>query len=416
MRKGFLLGVVLLLGMTPGAGWGANPITDEVITLPGTVSTVGTPGGPVPAGAPAAAGVAPGTPAALSPVAAREARFRAEQDWKGLWDHLTSRVKILFYNGKPRFREWVGGPKATVWPHSQALAAGLDLAVLNGNLDVAKEALAGLERFSRGNSYNPSENHWPQARFYDDNAWIGLDFVQAWRVSGDRKWLDKARGILTFLKEGLHKDGGLYWKEKEARMSRNTASNGPALQLALAIYEATHERQYLDFARNLEKFMYGSLRSPDGLFWDNLGDDGTTEKTIWSYNQGTMLGADVQFYRLTGDRKYLARAKQTADAAVAFFGTDDRLWKQPPAFNAVFFRNLLKLEEFFPDAGYRKILADHLDRARREAYDEATGLYGGGGLGKYTGSEPKTEVIDQAAFVQMQSLLAMTPEQLRKVS
>ncbi len=36
--------------------------------------------------------------------------------------------------------------------------------------------------------------------------------------------------------------------------------------------------------------------------------------------------------------------------------------------------------------------------------------------GNHTGSEPKIEVIDQAAFVQMQSLPAMTPEQIRKVS
>ena len=61
--------------------------------------------------------------------ATQAAKTRAEQDWKSLWQNLSSKFQFLFIDGKPRFREWVGGPKATVWPHSQALAAGLDLKI-----------------------------------------------------------------------------------------------------------------------------------------------------------------------------------------------------------------------------------------------------------------------------------------------
>ena len=90
-------------------------------------------------------------------------------------------------------------------------------------------------------------------------------------------------------------------------------------------------------------------------------------------------------------------ARETASAAIAYFTGDDRLWQQPPAFNAIFLRNLLLFDEVarFPDAVV--LLDAYLDRAWRDARDPATGWLTNGGIGRYD----RGGSIDQAAFVQL---------------
>jgi hypothetical protein len=89
------------------------------------------------------------------------------------------------------------------------------------------------------------------------------------------------------------------------------------------------------------------------------------------------------------------------------------LWQQPPAFNAIFFRNLLDLDAIAPDPRYRAMLDAYLTRARETARLQI-GLYQGAGLGFY-GPGQGIQVVDQAAFVQMHALLDMSPAQLGTV-
>lgn len=345
--------------------------------------------------------------------AAQVARERAVEDYAVIQRHL-----VLDGGDALRLREHAGGDDpATAWPHGQVAAAALDRALLTGDVTEARKALEGLRRFERdsGGSFNPTEGSGEQARFYDDNAWIGLDYVQGFRLTGDQSYVDDARRVFDFLQEGRHRDGGIYWKEGEERMSRNAASNGPALQLALHLHELTGERRYMDAAREIESAMTRELRREDGLLIDNVGDDGSREGTIWSYNQGTAIGADVQLYESTGDRRWLDRARSTAQRSLDEL-TLDRLWSQPPAFNAVFFRNLLQLDRVAPDPRIRAALESYLEQARTRARN-ADGMYDSGDIARYDGDKHEgMSTIDQAAFVQMHALLAMTPAQLETVS
>src|SRR6185437_4494927 len=77
-----------------------------------------------------------------------------------------------------------------------------------------------------------------------------------------------------------------------------------------------------------------------GLFFDKLRGDGTVDKTLWTYNQGSMVGANVLLARHAGPgAPYLARAEAIAAKALRHYaGTYERC---PAAFNAILFRNLL---------------------------------------------------------------------------
>ncbi|MCW2972661.1 MAG: glycoside hydrolase family 76 [Thermoleophilia bacterium] len=381
------------------------------------VSAAAAPSGPTAPGAVRTAATAP--PVGFQGSDAQRARMRdaAMADYRAIQSQLVvdggDALKLREHSGAG-LGDILG---ATAWPHGQVAAAALDRALISGDTTEARKALAGLDRFEQGDtgSYKPTALPWNQDRFYDDNAWIGLDFVQAARMTGDDGYVDKARKVFTFLEEGLHKDGGLYWKEGEQRMSRNAASTGPAMQLALQLHDLTGEQHYLDVAKNLEAAETKLLRDDRGLILDNVGDDGSVESSVWSYNQGTYVGGELQLFEQTGNRAFLQKATSTATAALDHFAKDDGLWKQPPAFNAVFFRNLLQLDAVAPDPRIRATLERYLERARDSR--DGNGLYSAAqGMGQYEGHDGATSTIDQAAFVQMHALLAMTPEQLATVT
>lgn len=301
---------------------------------------------------------------------------------------------------------WPFARRATLWPLSQVVQAAVYLVAV-GLLDIGElhRLLRGVEDHRHGDAYDVSPGDGE--RYYDDNAWLALALLDAAEV-GVAGGVELARRLLGFLREG-ERDGGIYWVERP-RQARHTCSTGPAAEigfrLAAADTQGPEDTARADaereFAEAAMAFLARELRGPGGLYADHVKDDGAVEPTIWSYNQGTPVGAGVLWHRLTGDREPLDMARETASAAVAYFGEEDRLWQQPPAFNAIFLRNLLLLDEAagFPDAA--SLLDRYLDRAWSDARDPATGWFTRGGIGRYD----RGGSIDQAAFVQLYALAA----------
>lgn len=300
---------------------------------------------------------------------------------------------------------------ATVWPHGQAVAAALDIAQLTGDYTQVDATMRALSGYLTKGAYAPMLVTTTAKRLWDDNAWIGLDFMQAYAQTGNRDYLAHAEALFPFMQSGLHKDGGIYWEERNERMTRNACANAPAAQYALRLYQATKKPEYLAFAKNTNQFLNEHLRSPEGLYYDHLGDDGKLDKTIWSYNQGAAIGASLLMHQVTGDPADLERARETANAALEYFSKDDRLWKQPPAFNAILLRNLLALDAVAPDPRYREVAERYVERVWTEGRDPRTGELNRGGIGRY---DPPG-LLDQAAIAQLNALLAWPKDKLHMV-
>jgi hypothetical protein len=345
-------------------------------------------------------------------VGAIDSPERYEARAKSAWLAIEQQMRVF----PGLYADYEGAPRmvAEVWPMGQAFAGAIDLAALSGDYRRVDEFTRALSHFRWGNAYSnvikPRNN--PEAHLYwDDNEWLGLDFLQAYAQTGNSHYRDLAAELFPFLKRGLHPDGGLYWEEGNPHMSRNTCSNAPGAQYALRLFLATHDPQYLDFARNLARFTNAHLCSPEGLYWDHLNDDGHLDKAVYAYNQGTPVGADLLFYRVTKDPLFLDHATRTAQAALDYFGAEDRLWKSPPCFNAIMLRNFLALDTVAPNPRYRQVTADYLARVWREARDPKTGLFGQGGIATY-GPAGTTKLLDQGALVQLYALMAWPQHKL----
>ncbi len=120
--------------------------------------------------------------------------------------------------------------------------------------------------------------------------------------------------------------------------------------------------------------------------------------------EGTMLGSAAILSRLIDDATLLAHAHEIAQAALAFYDAEDRLWGQDPAFNAIFFENLHLLGEVAGNHNfYRAALAAYTERAWTEGRDPRTGLCNFGRRGR-------VDLLAQSAAVRLFALSAAIGE------
>ena len=319
---------------------------------------------------------------------------RAAEAWRALRDTAFARTGRGLAVLDPPVRR--SGP-AAVWPLGQVLVAHADLELVGRADGDEGRALADLVRRYAGGDLGRGYGPFPgdRERYFDDNAWLGLWAVQRHLQTGDPAALAEAEQVGAFVAGGQAADGGVRWVDR-ADSPRNTCATAPFAALALHLVRITGDDRWRPPADAALDFLDRVLRTPEGLYLDHVDPSGRIDPAVWSYNQGTPVGALVQRHRLTGDRAALAAAVETAEAALAHFAADDRLWAQPPAFNAIFLRNLVQLDAVHPLPAVWTTLTDYLERVWSTARDPATGLLFGAGIGRYEQSG-----IDQAALVQL---------------
>lgn len=295
---------------------------------------------------------------------------------------------------------------------TQVLACHTDLALLPGTMvgpdDVrhVSEATEAYYDNSREppafSSYLAPPAGWVSDRYYDDNVWLGVELMRAWQETGDELVLTRANEIFDYLVSGWDTEdsnsGGIYWIESDSNRDRNTVTTGTAALLGLMLHDALPEGDravyVLDWAARMYAWVYENLEDGEGLFWDHIRPDGTIDHGLYAYNQGSMIGANLGFYALTGETIFLDRAERTTRAALALH---DSRWvdEQEISFNAIFFSFLLRLDDVRPDPVYRERLLAYAEQVWEHNRDPETGLA--------TTSQPLT-LLDQAAMVRIFAL------------
>ncbi|MFF7365499.1 glycoside hydrolase family 76 protein [Streptomyces sp. NPDC008125] len=307
-------------------------------------------------------------------------------------------------------------PYSYEWPLSQVHVAALDLALVDPRhapalatraraQELYWNAAGGTTGLAGYDSYPVAPHGDGGDMFYDDNEWVGLAKSQLHLQTGDRAALRRAEEIFALVESGWDSDaehpapGGVFWTQADWNHCRNTVSNMPGAQLGLRLHQITGTSRYLASSRRFYDWTNTHLRTPEGLYWDNLDLTGSVDRTVWSYNQGVPVGVGVLLYEATRDRTYLDRATRTAEAAYEHFVTGGRLSTQPVFFNSIFFKNLLLLESVTGGSVYRRAMADYADHIWSERRDSSTGLM------RFDDSGT-TQAIEQAAAVQIFAVLA----------
>lgn len=162
-----------------------------------------------------------------------------------------------------------------------------------------------------------------QDRYYDDNAWMVMALVESYEITGNPKWLERAKESLKYVLSGEDEKlgGGIYWKERE-KTSKNTCSNGPSAAACLAVFRHTHEQKLLEKAKTLYSWTKKTLQAPDGLYWDNIQLGGKIDRTKWSYNSALMLRTSKELAAITHEPSYVRDAERLEAASL-------RRWVKP---------------------------------------------------------------------------------------
>lgn len=310
------------------------------------------------------------------------------------------------------YREEAGARVAArAWPFSQVIAATMSMANSRtvGHLYVHAAALrlSGLGRYRLPDGSFASVAGPSGPVYYDDNEWIALDLVRWYDLRSVGHALAAANRLFKFVVGGWDSDaahacpGGVFWTTTPATRDRNTVTTATGALLALELYQRTHDPGLLTWARAMLGWVSACMLAPDGLLWDHLRLDGSRDQTHWSYNQGTVIGANVLLYQLTGDRSALHRAEQLADLSLSYFETVPG-GREPPPFLAIFFGNLLALQSVDGNTRYREVVQAYADAAWDRVRDPSTGLFP-------FNRARRAQLIDQAAMVQIYAALGVPP-------
>jgi hypothetical protein len=318
-----------------------------------------------------------------------------------------------------------------LWPVREATAATIDLSVMPAigprYDDDVRDRFAGLRAYWNTDREPPGYASYVVPPlggggdlFYDDNAIVGLEFVRHYRLTHQESARKRAEQVFDVLTHGWDTDpthpcpGGMFWVDATWTSIRAANVTGLTSELAAHLYAITGKRSYLDWADRLYAWNRACLRSPEGLYWNDMSLDGTVNPTLWIYNSGAMIGAGALLYRVTGDRTYLQHAKADAAAALAYWTAQNRYFDQPAIFNSIFFKNILLLDSEAHDPRYRTAVETYAEHTWANNRDPELGLFRfpPSGGGPYDPSY-RPETLEQSAVIQTFALLAWNSRDYR---
>lgn len=315
---------------------------------------------------------------------------------------------------------------AYLWPYTGVLSAVAALTSMpdNGSLyhSELERVIKGLDAYYDPGSKPPAYQSFilekgGGERFYDDNEWVGLIYLNAYRILKQPDYLKKAIEVFNYSISGWtgEVEGGIYWREygnmPNQHKTKNTCSTAPAAILGLQLYQETGDNQYLQWAEKIVKWM-GRLKDPDtGVYWDNIDVDGFIDKRSFTYNTGTMIQANSLLSSITGEKDYLAEARALSSAGFNYFprdfiGSGVLLYHDDPWFNAVLLRGYIALYDIDPakDRRYIDHMRQNLDYAWKNARTPH-GLFAHNWQGPVIETTRKW-ILDSAAMVELYALVS----------
>lgn len=321
-------------------------------------------------------------------------------------------------------------PYAFLWPFSQALAATVSVSGMPGQhgrfaheLHLRLEGLAtywgltsNLATAADGRSSVPSAElpsyagaataaeEGGQTSYYDDNEWVAIELLRIYSQYGEAAALQDAERVMDFVTSAWQSDpelpcpGGVPFSDSPQNTERNTVTDAPAAELGVLLYDLTGNAADLAFAQQAYGWVRECLLEPQQLYADHMSANGTINHALWSYNQGTMIGAGALLYQATGNPSFLAEAKATASAALSHFSLS-LLETENPFFVAVYLRNLLYLDSVSHESQGAAIARRYAGHAWSDLRMSNSGLFVFGG-------PPEPSLLGQSAIAQIYAMLS----------
>ncbi len=167
-------------------------------------------------------------------------------------------------------------PLAKLWDTNGLFEALDEVAIAHPtgqNLAAVTSFANGSERYWNGYlkpvpGYSPyvGDSSPKQQTWFDDNGWIGLAFLDAYRATGNSRYLTDAERALHFIAAGGWDSGpgGMWWST--AHPWRSGEALAAAADLSASLYQSTRKPVYLNAADKYIGWADGHLLQVHGVY------------------------------------------------------------------------------------------------------------------------------------------------------
>jgi hypothetical protein len=351
----------------------------------------------------------PPLPAPAQLVADRATFLAAAEEGLQRTQDVWADPKLGWYDGQSG--STAAQPLASLWyafPFFEATAA---VAIANPN-SANKVALA---RFA-----HQAENYWDPTvadgagafswyynlrgtgnAYFDDNGWWGLAYVDAFRATGNPRWLWDADLALRFMDRfgwDQQGGGGMWWDMEHRHKTSEPLAAGA--MIAAELYAYTGKAEYLALAKKYIAWADAktTVAGKHGLYGRS-----DTDATVMDYVQGMMIAANASLCGSTKDGTYCAKAARLADASLIEFPI---LANWSPETDIVYLRGLMDLYRQDGNPRWYAVVYANGVQALANASDE-TGLWSKRWDGTF--ATPRTLYTQTATLELFAWLAAATP-------
>lgn len=214
--------------------------------------------------------------------------------------------------------------------------------------------------------------------YYDDEGWWALAWIDAYDLTGKQRYLAMGQSIFADMAGGWDNTcgGGIWWSKDKTY--KNAIANelffSVAAHLAARAATPAERAAYAGWAASeWTWFRRSGMINSDHLVNDGLTIDKATGactnngKTIWTYNQGVLIGALAAWSKVApGGGDLLTEARGIADASLTHLTDKAGILHDPCEpdcggdgiqFKGIFVRNLQALNAQVHDPAYGKFFA-----------------------------------------------------------
>jgi predicted alpha-1,6-mannanase (GH76 family) len=250
-----------------------------------------------------------------------------------------NRAFYVVSNGFGFYKKDTSGGRSDFWMQAEEIEMILDACERTNSPAHRRMIVESINGFT--NHFSPD---WTRNKFNDDIIWMTIACARGYLATGNSGFRDLAKHHFDAVYRrawDMELGGGLYWSTDNA--SKNACINGPAAIAACYLYEICGDSNYLAKAKAIYAWERSTLfDSTNGAVCDNIRWNGALRPKVFTYNQGTFIGAANYLHKLTGDAGYyndaLLAANYTKNTLsgggnLPAYGSSD-----PGGFNGIFMR------------------------------------------------------------------------------
>lgn len=242
------------------------------------------------------------------------------------------------YHGLGHYKEDTDGGRPGFWVQAEQIEMiedAYDRTHSRESRGMIREAIAGF--------VHRNGTDWTTNKYNDDIMWMTIACARAWQDTHDNADRVLAKRNFDAVYARGYDDllgGGLYWSTDKA--GKHACVNGPAVIAACLLCRICNDKAYLAKAQALYAWERSALFTTNGAVHDNMRVNGHLGRKVFTYNEGTFIGAADLLWKLTGNTNYPADALLAAkftrgvlswDSTLPVYGSGDAA-----GFNGIFMR------------------------------------------------------------------------------